>query len=107
MGMGMYVAYVFALLTGIVSAGFVSSIWPLVTGRAIGFGSLLEPDVLLPLKVIAVVLSGPVLLLREGAGRVLTHGQLRLGLWALAGSLCWSFFQGVIVLTVMYSLAQV
>ena len=101
----MFVAYVFAVLTGIVSAGFVSSIWPLLAGRPVRFSLLLETGNLLPLEVLIVVLSGPLLLLREGALQLGRQRHVRLGFVALTGALCWSFFQGVVVLTLLYQLA--
>ncbi len=61
-------AYVMALLTGFVFAGFVSSLWPLVTRREVSFGLLYPASHLMLFEVFVVVLSTPLLLLKTGVG---------------------------------------
>lgn len=94
--------YFFALLTGFVFAGFVSSLWPLVGGRAVSFGLLMPASFLLPLEVIVVTFSTPLLLLKMGVSQIKAGKYLLLGWGAVSAAVFSSFFQGVVVLSVMY-----
>ena len=99
---GMSIAYVFALVTGFVLAGFISSLWPLVARREVSFGLLYPAGMLLPLEIFVVVISVPLLLLKIGVGQFVA-GQFRsLGVMALVGALLTGFLQGVALLSLVY-----
>jgi len=98
----MGIAYVFALLTGFVFAGFVASAWPLITRREVSFGLLYPAGVLLPLEVFVVVFSTPLLLLKLGVELVRHKRFLALAWSAIAGAVFTGFFQGVALLFLMY-----
>ena len=91
-----YLAYVFAIAVGIVSAGVTGSAWALATGERPRFGLLLEPSAIAPLRALAVVIHAPIMLL-VGAWRF--AGNPFAGLLIIAASLGWSFLQGVFILT--------
>ncbi len=98
----MGVAYFFALLTGFVSAGFVASLWPLITRREVSFGLLYPAGVLLPLEVFVVVFSTPLLLLKLGVEQIKGKRFVTLAWSAIAGAVFTGFFQGVALLSLMY-----
>jgi len=93
--------YTFALVTGFVFAGFVSSCWSLITQREVSFGLLYPAGHLLAVELIVVVFSVPLLLLKLALSR-LAHGRYRLFAWsAMVGAFFTGFFQGVAVLSLM------
>ncbi len=95
-------AYFFALITGFVSAGFVASLWPLLSRREVSFGLLYPAGILLPIEIFVVVFSTPLLLLKSGVKLMKTR-QLALLAWtAIAGAVFSGFFQGVALLSLMY-----
>lgn len=101
-GFVMGVAYLFALFTGFVFAGVISSVWPLVAKREVTFSMLQNTTILMPFEIFVVVFSVPWLLLKQGARQLNTGTALRLG-WALVGgAIICGFFQGVVVLSAMY-----
>jgi hypothetical protein len=97
-------AFVLALLTGFVSAGFISSLWPLLGGRNVSFGLLMSAGFLLPLEVLVVTFSIPLLLLKMGTRQITGGRFLMLGWSAVGAAVLSGFFQGVVVLSVMYQL---
>lgn len=98
----MGIAYVFALVAGFVLAGFVASLWALVARREVSFGLLYPAGTLLPLDLIAVVLSTPLLLLKIGAAQIQKGRFVALAWSAIVGALFSGFFQGVALLSLMY-----
>ena len=97
-------AYVMALLTGFVFAGFVSSLWPLVTRREVSFGLLYPASHLMLFEVFVVVLSTPLLLLKTGVDQLKAGRYPSLGWGAVIGAIFCGFFQGVAVLSIMYNI---
>ncbi len=98
----MDIAYVFALITGFVLAGFMTSLWPLLSKREVSFGLLFPAGALLPVEVFVVVLSLPLLLLKIGANQIAKGRFISLAWSAIAGALLSSFFQGVALLSLIY-----
>ncbi len=92
-------AYLFAIAVGFVAAGLVGSAWELAFDEEPHPSALLDanPTLLTPLRVMAIVLSGPVQLAKEGFWWLLQQPVFGAGL-LLLGSL-WSFFLGVVILT--------
>lgn len=100
----MLTAYLFALLTGFVLAGFVSSLWSLLIGRKVSFSLLFRSGGLLPVDVLVVTFSVPLLLMQMGIEQVARSGLGKFGIGAITGSIICSFFQGVVLLSVIYNL---
>lgn len=100
----MFFAYLFALLIGFVSAGFIASLWPLIGGRDVSVQMLRTTTMLLPFEILAVVLAMPLLLVKTGA-QLVSGGTYRgWGIFAFGGSIISSFFQGVALLSIAYKL---
>ena len=99
---GMGFAYLMALLTGFVFAGFVSSLWPLIARREVSFGLLFPASYLLPFEVLVVVFSAPLLLLKTGVRQLKTKRYVVLAWGAIFSAVFCGFFQGVAVLSFMY-----
>ena len=91
-----YLAYVFAIAVGIVTAGVTASLWTLAVGEEPRFGLLLEPSAVGPLRALVVVTSAPLLLLLAAWRYV---GSAGVGILLVAASLGWSFLLGVFILT--------
>lgn len=100
----MFVAYFFAFLSGFVLAGFVSSLWALVTGRALTFGVLGRTGWTLPVDVAVVTVSFPLLLLKTGVKLTKSPQGGFLALGAFSAAFVCSFFQGVVLLSVIYNM---
>ncbi len=95
-------AYIFALVTGFVSAGFIASLWPLLSRREVSFGLLYPAGRLLLVEVFVVVLSMPVLLLKLGVAQIRAGRFVSLAWSAIIGAVFSGFFQGVALLSLMY-----
>ena len=91
-----YLAYLFAIAVGIVTAGATASLWTLAVGEEPRFGLLLEPSAIAPLRGLVVVASAPLLLLLVAWRYV---GNAGVGMLLVAASLGWSFLQGIFILT--------
>jgi hypothetical protein len=91
-----YLAYLFAVAVGIVTAGVTASLWTLAAGEQPRFGLLLEASAIAPLRALVVVVSAPLLLMLAAWRYV---GSVGMGLLLVAASLGWSFLQGVFILT--------
>lgn len=91
-----YLAYLFAVAVGIVTAGLTASLWTLVVGEEPRFDLLLAPSAIAPLRALVVVISAPLLLLLA-AWRYM--GSASVGMLLVALSLGWSFLLGVFILT--------
>ncbi len=105
--MSMY-SLVFIAATGLAAAGLASSLWATLTGEPPRVAALQDLDVLMPVRVLALVLSLPFLLggvarycLRENR-----HGVF-FGSLALGGAACWCFVQGVVIVAGIMRLAAV
>jgi hypothetical protein len=96
------VAYLFAIATGIVSSGAIGSLWAAATNEAPHFGLLRDGDILTPIKLPVVILSGPTTLLVNSFGWLLENPVI--GVLMLLGGLGWSFFQGVFILTQIFGI---
>jgi hypothetical protein len=91
-----YLAYLFAVAVGIVTAGVTASLWTLAAGEEPRFDLLLEASAIAPLLALVVVVSAPLLLMLMAWRYV---GSASVGLILVAASLGWSFLQGVFILT--------
>jgi hypothetical protein len=97
-----HLAYLLAILMGIVSSGVVGSAWELATGEEPRLGDLLDPnpDLLTPLRVLAAVFAAPAKILSDGFWWLIV--QPFFGLPILIAGLAWSFLQGVFILTQVF-----
>ena len=91
------IAYLFALATGIVSSGLMASLWAAASGEVPHFGLLTDDDLLTPIKVPVVILSGPTTLMMSACWWLIENPAI--GLLLLLAGLGWSFLQGVFILT--------
>lgn len=90
--------YLFVSAVGLVTAGLVRNLWPLLTGRDVSLTLLEERDVLLPVRAMVLVLSGPVLLIGAGMRELLDASDGVLKWWlTVPTAMGWSFVQGVVV----------
>jgi hypothetical protein len=96
------VACFFAIATGIVSSGAIGSLWAAATFEAPHFGLLRDGDLLTPIKVPVVVLSGPTTLLVQSFKAAIDRPLLGIGM--LLAGLAWSFIQGVFILTQLFGI---
>ena len=92
-----HIAYLFAMATGIVSSGAIGSLWSILAGEAPSFKMLGDDDLLIPIKVPVVILSGPTTLIIDACWWLIERPLL--GLLMLAAGFGWSFIQGVFILT--------
>jgi hypothetical protein len=94
LGLGLAVSFGFA------AASLMRWLYVLLTGETLGLRHLREPGIAQPLRAIAVVASGPDIMLGWGLrqwGRRPAAGSL-----AIAASLLWSFMMGVVILTKLF-----
>jgi hypothetical protein len=91
------IAYLFAIVTGIVSSGTIGSLWAALTDEAPHFKTLGEGDYLTPLRAPVVLLSGPTTMIINSAWWIIERPVV--GVAMLLGGLAWSFVQGVFILT--------
>jgi len=98
----------FLVATGLVAAGLASSLWASATGEPLRLAVLEELDILMPLKVLALVLALP-FVLGDAAIRQLRQGRLGVvfGGLALSMAACWCFIQGVVIVAGIMRLAAV
>jgi hypothetical protein len=99
---GFHAAVFFGVLTGLVSSGLIAALWEMAFDESPKFKLLLEPDFLTPLKVIAVVLSAPMMVMSQACWWLIARPGFGAGLFALG--LLWSFFQGVFILTQVFNI---
>lgn len=90
-------AYLFAVATGIVSSGAIASLWAILTDESPSFKMLGDDDILIPIKVPVVILSGPTTLIMDAAWWLFERPLV--GLLMVVAGLGWSFVQGVVILT--------
>jgi hypothetical protein len=82
---------------GLVFAGLMHSLWPMLTGRNVDLQLLFEPSPVFPLNALVVVTAAPLVLLQAGLMRLSVPGGV-FAWWLafiLAMALC--FVQGVVV----------
>lgn len=92
-----HIAYLFAIATGIVSSGAIGSLWKVLAGESPSFKMLADNDILIPIKVPVVILTGPTTLLIDAAWWMIKRPSV--GFLMLLAGLGWSFVQGVVILT--------
>jgi hypothetical protein len=97
----MGVAYLLAFVVGLVVSGIVSSIWAIVAEEPPELAMLGQTDLLTPVRVLVVVLCAPTMLFSGAFGWMMERSPLALGYVALG--FVWSFFQGVFILTSLFS----
>jgi hypothetical protein len=97
-----YMAYLMAILVGLVSSGLIGSAWELATGEEARLGNLLDPDpgFLTPFRALATIFSAPTTILLDGFWWMIA--QPVFGLPILFAGLAWSFLQGVFILTQVF-----
>jgi hypothetical protein len=97
-----HLAYILAVLVGIVSSGFIGSAWELATGEDVRLRDILDenPTTLTPFRVLAAVFSAPAKILLDGFWWLIA--QPLLGVPILAIGFGWSFLQGVFILTKIF-----
>ena len=92
--------WIYTLIVGFVSAGFVGSLWGMFAGREPEPSLLLERNLVTPLAVAALVFHSPIILLKHGC-LGFAQGRMK-GLALIAFSALWCFLQGVFILTQMF-----
>ena len=95
-----YIAYLFAIATGIISSGAIGSLWAAATTEAPHFGLLKDDDFLMPIKIPVVLLSGPTTLIVDSFWWLIDRPLI--GFLMLIAGISWSFFQGVFILTQIF-----
>jgi hypothetical protein len=94
------VAYVFAVAAGLVSSGGIGSLWALATDEAPSFQRLEEDDLFTPMRIFALVFSGPTTLIVQSFWYLIDKPWL--GVLMLLLGLAWSFIQGVFIMTQIF-----
>ena len=92
--------YTFAFVSavGLVVAGLVRNLWPIVTGHDVGLSLLEERGATLPLRAMVLVVSAPLLLIGASMHQVSRSTGSVLQLWmTLPVAMGWAFVQGVVV----------
>ncbi len=100
-----YLFYIYVTAIGFCAAGLCTSAWKLVTGRPLKFGLQVDQTGQAILGVLARVLAGPVIVMRNAIKGAVVEGRAPLWL-ALSTfiSTIWSFFSGVVLLEMMFRL---
>ena len=89
-----------AIVAGFGAASMLRWVYVLFTGEMLGYRHLVEPGFYQPVRAIAVMMSGPDIML-AWAMRTLANGKAA-GVIILAFSLGWSFILGVVILTKVF-----
>ena len=78
--------------------------WSIATDEEPRLGALFDPNPTLvtPLRVLVIIFAAPTTILLDAFDDLIDRPLL--GFSVLAGSLVWSFFQGVFILTQVFSL---
>lgn len=92
--------WMLAAVTGIAAAGITGSGWALATGERPTIWLLSSYSVATPLKTAALVIYGPLAMIRTGLGYIGQNPFLAM-IFAAIG-LLWSFLQGVFILTTFF-----
>lgn len=94
--------FVFATLVGLTTAGFTASLWGAFTGAPPSSALIATRDWLMPLRVLVLVFSAPLLLFYDGLRELTVNGKIAVA--AIAAGGVWSFFEGVFILTMVFAL---
>ena len=94
------VAYLFAMAAGLVSSGAIGSLWALATDEAPNFRRLEDDDLYTPMRIVALVFSGPTTLIVESFWYLIDKPWL--GIVMLLLGLVWSFIQGVFIMSQIF-----
>ena len=89
--------FLFTITVGFVSAGLIGSAWAIATGEKPRFQLLLEPSPYAPVRALAVVIYAPLMIVAVGYWKLAAKSAA--GFILVFVSLCWSFLQGVFILT--------
>lgn len=89
-----------AIVFGFAAASLLRWAYVLFTGEMLGYRHLVEPGFYQPVRALAVMMSGPDIML-AWAMRSLGEGKIH-GLVILLLSLGWSFILGVVILTKVF-----
>jgi len=92
--------WAFAAVVGLTAAGVVGNGWTLATGEPPHPELLHELDARMPLKVLALVIYGPMAFVKGGLD-FLDDNPL-FALLVVAIGIGWSFLQGVFILTTFF-----
>ena len=95
-----HIAYFFAIAVGVVSSGAIGSLWAWATDEVPDLSDFEEPDLLTPLRGVAIVLSAPTTLLVHSLWNAFSKP-----FWAfllLLAGLGWSFVQGVFIMSQIF-----
>jgi hypothetical protein len=97
-----HMAYLMAILVGMVSSGLIGSAWQMATGEEARLGRIIDPNPtpLTPLRVLAALFSAPTMILVDGFWWLIA--QPVIGLPIIIAGLVWSFLQGVFILTQVF-----
>jgi hypothetical protein len=97
-----HLAYLMAIVVGVVSSGLIGSAWELATGEEARLGNLLDPDpsILTPFRAMAAIFSAPTTVLSDGFWWLIARPLF--GVPILVAGLVWSFLQGVFILTQVF-----
>jgi hypothetical protein len=97
-----HLAYVMAVVVGLVSSGIIGSGWALATGEEARLRNLLDPNpsLLTPLRALVAVFSAPTMIVVDGFWWLIA--QPLIGIPIIAAGLIWSFLQGVFILTQVF-----
>ena len=97
--------FIFVSAIGLVAAGFVKNLWPLVTGREVGLTLLEQRGYLLPFRAMALVLAAPLLLIDACMDELEQASDGLFSWWiTLPAALGCAFVQGVVVVVTLASI---
>ena len=94
------IAYLFAILTGVVSSGLIGSLWAVLSDEAPDFKMLNFDDYLAPVKIPVLLQSGPTTTIISSFWWIIDRPIA--GVAMLLAGIAWSFFQGVFILTQIF-----
>jgi len=100
-----YLLYAYVTAIGFCAAGLCTSAWQLVTGLPLKFSLRAEHSFAALFGVLARVMAGPVIVMRNAIRGAVVEGRAPFWL-ALSTfiSMVWSFFTGVVMLELLYRL---
>lgn len=98
-----YLFYAYVTAIGFCAAGLCTSAWQLVTGFPLKFGLQAEHSIAAIFGVLARVMAGPVIVMRNAIRGAVIEGRAPVWL-ALSTfiSTVWSFFTGVVMLELLF-----
>ena len=95
--LGMVYAGALAVVFGFAAASLLRWVYVLFTGEMLGYRHLVQPGFYQPVRALAVMMSGPDIML-AWALRTLAQGKW-MGALLLLLSLGWSFILGVVIIS--------